>query len=103
VPLRKDWNRIRYHGDFLEWAGVCGAGGGGAGLVGDVQMRARLKLQPKANWPIVEATIQPGGLGTIIMGRQGNAYAACFLGYGFEAVGIRRAGLFALYGDGDGE
>ena len=64
-----------------------------------VQMRARLKLQPKANWPIVEATIQPGGLGTIIMGRQGNAYAACFLGYGFEAVGMRRAGLFALYGD----
>ena len=26
---------MRCHGDFLEWAGVCGAGGGGAGLVGD--------------------------------------------------------------------
>lgn len=64
-----------------------------------VRIKVRMRVQPKPNWPIVEATIQPGGLGQISKGRQGGIYAACFLGYSFEAGGLRRAGLFALYGD----
>src|SRR5215469_17107442 len=64
-----------------------------------VQIRRRLKVQPKANWVIVEAIVQPGGLGRIAMAREGSSYPACFLGYGFAAQGMRRAGLFALYGD----
>jgi hypothetical protein len=51
-------------------------------------------------WPTVTATIQQGSVGPISFGR-GVTVPAAFLGYGFVVEGIRRAGIFAIYGTQD--
>ena len=51
-------------------------------------------------WPTVTATIQKGSVGPISFGR-GVTVPAAFLGYAFVIEGIRRAGIFAIYGTQD--
>jgi Protein of unknown function (DUF3592) len=51
-------------------------------------------------WPAATATIQKGSIGPISFGR-GVTVSAVFLGYGFLAQGVRRAGIFAVYGTQD--
>jgi len=51
-------------------------------------------------WPTVRATVQKGSIGPLSFGR-GVTVPAAFLGYGFVVQGVRRAGIFAVYGSGD--
>jgi hypothetical protein len=65
-----------------------------------VQGRHAWQRFSSRRWPTVTATIQKGSIGPLSFGR-GVTVPAAFLGYGFLVQGIRRAGIFAVYGSGD--
>jgi hypothetical protein len=51
----------------------------------------------RKRYPIANANIQKGAVGTVSFGK-GGSFPAAYMGYAFVVEGIRYAGLFVLYG-----
>ena len=65
-----------------------------------IQIRYFWRRCTSRGWPTTTATLQKGANGPVSVGR-GAAVHAAFIGYGFVVEGVRRAGIFVLYGGAD--
>jgi hypothetical protein len=62
-----------------------------------VQIRYLVRRYRRNSWPIADATVQKGSMGKVRVGKYGSIPAS-FLGYTYNAQGIRYGGYFVLFG-----